>query len=271
MNGDSSDPIAALGLADDADLVIDDAALLLAAADRPSVDLAKPRLWLASLAARLAVMASPGAGTADRADALVRLLADEEGFTGDTDSYDAPENADFLSMLKRRRGLPVTLSILYAGLARRVGWPSSPVGLPGHVILRMGGEADPVLIDPFSGGRTLGTAGLEMLVARAMGRNSRPAPTHLRPMGNREVLVRLLSNQAIRARKGGHLDRALVLARRLTLVAPASAELWWERARLEQLAGDKTAARASLSAMRETTRDPSLIARIRAAEESLAR
>lgn len=271
MNSDSHDPVAAIGLADDADIVIDDAALVLAAADRPSVDLSKPRLWLASLAARLAVMAGPGAGTSERTQALVRLLFEEEGFTGDTDHYDAPENADFLSLLKRRRGLPVTLSILYASLARRVGWPAAPIGLPGHVILRLGGEVDPMLVDPFSGGRTLGAAGVEMLVARALGRNSRPAPQHLRPMGNREVLVRLLSNQAIRARKGGQLERALVLSRRLTLIAPASADLWWERARLEQLAGDKASARASLSAMRETTRDPSLIARIRAAEESLAR
>lgn len=271
MKSDSHDPLSAIGLVDEADIVIDDAALVLAAADRTSVDLAKPRLWLASLAARLAVMAGPGSGTAERAAALVRLLAEEEGFNGDSEHYDAPENADFLSMLKRRRGLPVTLSILYAGLARRVGWQASPVGLPGHVILRLGGEADPVLLDPFSGGRTIGIAGLEMLVARALGRSSRPDPQHLKPMGNREVLVRLLSNQAIRARRGGDLERALVLARRLTVVAPASADLWWERARLEQLAGDKPAARASLSAMRETTRDPSIIARIRAAEESLTR
>lgn len=271
MRHESLDPVAAIGLADDADLVIDEAALVLAAADRPSADLTKPRLWLASLAARLAVMTGPGAGTVERGEALVRLLAEEEGFTGDTEHYDAPENADFLSVLKRRRGLPVALAILYAGIARRVGWPAAPVGLPGHVIVRMGGEADPLLLDPFSGGRTLGIAGLEMLVVRALGRHSQPEMRHLHPMGNREVLVRLLSNQAIRARKGGHLDRALVLARRLTLVAPASADLWWERARLEQLAGDKAAALASLSAMRETTRDPALIARIRAAEESLAR
>lgn len=128
-----------------------------------------------------------------------------------------------------------------------------------------------MLLDPFSAGRTLGIAGIRMLLARALGRNTRPDPAHLRPMGNRETLVRLVSNQAIRARKSGQLARALELSRRLTTIAPAVPELWWERARLEQLVGDRAAARASLSAMRETTRDPAVIARIREAERSLTR
>ncbi|WP_448586061.1 SirB1 family protein [Thermaurantiacus sp.] len=265
------DPLTAIGLAEDDDILLDEAALHLAAADRPRLDLAKPRAWLASLVARLDLTAGAHPGTARKAEALVRVLAEEEGFTGDTETYDAPENADFLACLKRRRGLPVTLAVLYAGLARRLGWPVHPVGLPGHVIVRVGGEADPILLDPFGGGRVLGAAGVEMLVARALGRRHRPERHHLRPLGNRETLVRLLSNQVARARKGGDLPRALELARRLTRIAPAAAELWWERARLEQLAGDKPAARASLSAMRETTRDPQVVARIRAAEDALAR
>ncbi|MFQ3595005.1 MAG: transglutaminase-like domain-containing protein [Sphingomonadaceae bacterium] len=265
------DPLAAIGLLDDADIVLDEAALQIAGADCPGVDLAKPRLLLATFAQRLAAMADSAQGAAERAAALVGLLAQEEGFTGDTRTYDAPENADFLALLRRRRGLPVTLAILYVGLARRVGWQAAAVGLPGHVIVRLGGGADPVLIDPFTRGRTLGAAGIEMLVARALGRHARPEPRHLSPMGNRETLVRLLSNQAVRARKSGDLPRALELARRLTLIAPAMADLWWERARLEQLAGDKAAARASLSSMRETTREPTVLKRIRAAEDSLTR
>jgi regulator of sirC expression with transglutaminase-like and TPR domain len=265
------EPLTAIGLADDDDILLDEAALQLAAADKPRADLAKPRAWLSSLVARIELMAGADPGASQKAESLVRVLAEEEGFTGDAQTYDAPENADFLACLKRRRGLPVTLAILYAGLARRLGWQASPIGLPGHVVVRVGGEADPILLDPFAGGRLLGAAGIEMLVARALGRNHRPEPRHLKPLGNRDTLVRLLSNQALRARKGGHLERALVLARRLTLIAPASADLWWERARLEQLAGDKNAARASLSAMRETTRDPQVVARIRAAEDALTR
>lgn len=267
----SPDSLAAIGLLDEADIVLDDAALVIAAADRQRPDLGRARTLLAGFAHRLAALAGSASGTAARAEALVGLLAQEEGFSGDTLSYDAPENADFLALLKRRRGLPVTLAILYVGLARRVGWKAAPVGLPGHVIVRLGGTADSLLLDPFSGGRTLGAAGVEMLIARALGRHARPEARHLEPMGNRDTLVRLLSNQAVRARKAGDLPRARTLAERLTLIAPASAELWWERARLDQLAGDKAAARRSLSSMRETTRDPVVLKRIRAAEDALAR
>jgi regulator of sirC expression with transglutaminase-like and TPR domain len=265
------DSLLAIGLADDEDIRLDEAALVIAAADHPATDLPKPLRWLESLGARLALMAGTGAGVADRAAALVRLLAEEEGFNGDEASYDDPANADFLAMLRRRRGLPITLSILYVGLARRLGWQAVPIGLPGHVIVRLGGGADPLMLDPFTGGRTLGPAGIEMLLARALGRKGRPDAGHLRPLTNREALVRLLSNQAMRARRGGHLDRARTLAERLTAIAPGQADLWWERARLEQLAGDKLAARASLSAMRETTRVPAVLARIRAAEDALTR
>ncbi|WP_448581969.1 SirB1 family protein [Thermaurantiacus sp.] len=265
------DSLAAIGLLDEADIALDDSALVLAAADRPRPDLGRARALLAGLAHRLSTLAEGASGTAARAEALVTLLAQDEGFSGDTLTYDAPENADFLALLKRRRGLPVTLAILYVGLARRLGWTATPVALPGHVIVRLGGTADSVLLDPFAGGRTLGAAGVEMLIARALGRQARPELRHLEPLSNRDTLVRLVSNQAVRARKAGDLARARTLAERLTLIAPASADLWWERARLEQLAGDKAAARRSLSSMRETTRDPAVLKRIRAAEDALAR
>ena len=85
------------------------------------------------------------------------------------------------------------------------------------------------------------------------------------------MLVRLLSNQAARARRAGDLDRALTLHERMTSFAPSFTGLWWERARLEQLLGHARTARASLGAMLETTRDPALRSRIRAALDALAR
>ncbi len=65
--------------------------------------------------------------------------------------------------------------------------------------------------------------------------------------------------------------RALTLHERMTLIAPGFTGLWWERARLEQLTGQLAAARASLGAMLETTRDASVRGRIHAALTALAR
>lgn len=271
------DVLASIGCQDDRDIRLDVAALELAAADRLTSNFEPEAALLVDLAARLP-FAIEGADW--RAEALTRLLAEEEGFTGDSENYDAPHNADFLSLLERRRGLPITLAILYVALARRVGWQARVLGLPGHVLVAIGAEettqspvtsAGVALIDVFESGRTVP---LDLLDAAPLpGSTARPmlraGDTSL--LNNRESLVRLVMNQASRARAAGNHSRALTLYRRLTLIAPAISSLWWEQARLEQLTGDPHAARGSLAAMRETTRDPATMRRIHAAIETLAR
>lgn len=265
------DPLGAVGCLDDADIRLDIAALELAAADRPqraegrgSGDLLAPaRAYLDSLAHRLPPDVE---GSAARGEALAALLAGEEGFRGDSEDYESPRNADFLWLLERRRGLPIALAILYVGLARRVGWRARVLGLPGHVLVALGGEADIALLDGFQKGRAVNAGALAVNGRVQALRQGEPTL-----LDNRQTLVRLVMNQAGRARQAGDHPRALTLYRRLTLVAPGLPALWWERARLEQLAGDIEAARRSLAAMRETTRDPHVEERIRAAFAALAR
>jgi predicted TPR repeat methyltransferase len=83
------------------------------------------------------------------------------------------------------------------------------------------------------------------------------------------VLVRLLLNQATRAEQAGKGRRALDLYTRMTTMAPGYGQAWWERARLELVDGDVPAARQSLTAMLEITRDASLRERVSATLEAL--
>jgi len=265
---DAVDPLAAIGCLDDADIRLDVAALELAAADRNRPDLSGPLAFLESLAARVPATST---GSAAQGEALATLIAGKEGFTGDSGDYDAPRNADFLAVLERRQGLPIALAILYVSTARRVGWQARVLALPGHVLVAIGGEADRALFDPFHLGSPVDEGRLSALIAAALGRGQSVRAEHASLLDNRETLVRLVMNQASRARQAGDHARALTLYRRLTLVAPAMPALWWERARLEQISGDIDAARRSLAAMRETTHDPALEERIRAAFEALTR
>lgn len=256
-----NDNLIRLGLLDEDDIIIDEAALSLALLDHPDTDPTPYRALIDAVAKRLETVGG-NAGTAEeRADVLSEVLGEEFGFVGDRETYDDPVNADLIRVIDRRRGLPVSLSILYVGAARRIGWTADALDVPGHVLVMVGAEAAPVIVDPFRGGMRVDR---EALTALVLASNSGPAAAvnHIATMPNRGILVRLLLNQATRAEQAGQGRRALELYTRMTLMAPAYGHAWWERARLELVDGDVTAARGSLSAMLEITRDPELRRRV---------
>ncbi|WP_310496053.1 transglutaminase family protein [Sandarakinorhabdus sp.] len=258
----------AIGLLDDADIDLVEAGIALSLADRPDADAARLRRLVSGWAVTLNRDTAPPSG-GGRALRLAGLIAGDAGLTGATDDYDHPDNADLVAVAARGRGLPVALSILYVALARRVGWRAEALNLPGHVLVEVHGQGEPALIDPFEHG-----IGITRARARDIARHGSSGDTAAAPfqrMSNRQLLVRLMTNQASRARAASDAARARTLYERMTAVAPRMPALWWERARLEQLAGDNAAARSSLTAMLETTHEPALARRIHAALAALAR
>lgn len=262
--------IAHLGLLDDDEIVLDAAALELSALDHPGADLAPYAELLGDLAERLEVRGLNARSARERADALSEVIAGEFRFHGDRASYDDPANADLMAVIDRRLGLPVSLSILYVAAARRAGWEADALNMPGHVLVRIGPDTSPALVDPFAGGALVDPGQLARLLTYALGQGAVPTSDHLAPMSNRSVLVRLLMNQATRAEAAGDTARALQLFRRMTTLAPSSGHSWWERARLELVEGEVSEARASLSAMLEMTCDPDIRTHITAALDALA-
>ncbi|MFD1949305.1 transglutaminase family protein [Sphingomonas arantia] len=252
-----------LGLVDDDAIALDLAALDLAALDHPGVDLDPAIDLLAAIADGVRAGASEAVDADARAAVLAEVIAGTFGFVGDREAYDDPANADLIQVMARRRGLPVSLSIIYVATARRLGWTADALDIPGHVLVRIGGDGASVLIDPFRGGMVVGVTALMALLGPNAGAT-------IGPMSNRSVLVRLLLNQAMRAEQAGQNGRALTLFERMTTIAPGAGHAWWERARLELAGGRVTAARASLSAMLEMTREPVRRAQIGDALAALA-
>ena len=264
------DAITQLGLIEDEAIQLDAAALQLAALDHPGVDLAVYVDELTAMTERLVAVGNNVLTAEHQAAALQQVLTDEYGYLGDRAAYDDPDNADLIRVMDRRRGLPVSLTILHVAAARRVGWQAHALNTPGHVLARIGPDTAPVLTDPFNGGTLVGQEQLVSLLSQMLGRGTTPTAEHLAPMSNRAVLVRLLMNQATRAEASGDSGRARTLYQRITIVSPATARAWWERARLELAGGDIAAARSSLSAMLEMTRDPDLRMQIAATLDALA-
>lgn len=249
-----------LGLVEDQEIVLDEAALALALLDRPAVDLDPYHRTLEEIADSLALAAGETMVAADQAEALSAVLAQEFGFLGDEETYDDPDNADLIRVMDRRRGLPVSLSILYVAAARRLGWHAQVLDVPGHVLVLIGMDEAPVIIDPFAGGARVGA---ERLAALLQAHSPPEEPvTQVSAMPNRAVLIRLLQNQASRAEQAGRGRRALTLYERMTAMAPEYAHAWWQRARLELVDGDVTTARSSLGTILEITREPKLRSRV---------
>src|SRR5438093_520977 len=121
-------------------MALDETALVVAATADPDVDV---RVWLAvldDLAARCAEHSFSG---------VVQHVAGE-GFAGDRSDYYDPQNSYLNHVLERRRGIPITLSIVTIEIARRVGVPLVGVGMPGHFVVRDGRDDD-AFADPFNG------------------------------------------------------------------------------------------------------------------------
>ena len=262
--------IADLGLMEDEAIRLDDAALRLAALDHPATDITPYAKRLDDFAAQIAVAGGSAESASMRGSVLREVLFDDHGFTGDSDTYDDPANTDLIAMLDRRRGLPVSLAILYVALARRIGWEANVLNTPGHVLVRLGSSVAPILIDPFHDGRELDPPAIALLLKQVLGSDARVVPEHFRPMENRGVLLRLLANQTSRAEQAGDIERVITLFSRMTTIAPEYAHIWWKLARLQRQLGRTSAARASLTAMFEVTRDPRLRGHIRDSLNELA-
>lgn len=262
--------IAHLGLLEDDAIVLDASALEIAALDHPGVALDRHMDLLGEMTERLIMLGAEARLASERAEVLAEVIAGEFGFAGDRQTYDDPANADLIRVVDRRRGLPVSLSILYVAAARRLGWSADALNTPGHVLVRIGSATEPVLIDPFNGGTAVAAPQLAALLAQMLGPGTAPTAEHLSPLSNRSVLVRLLMNQATRAESAGKGERALTLYTRMTAIAPSNGHAWWERARLELVRGDVGDARSSLSSMLEVTRDPGRRSHIFAALDALS-
>lgn len=134
-----------------------EAALLCCVEADPALDVEGQLLRIDALADRLrSTNRLPSGEAVHDARALGRFLADDLGFTGDTETYNDPRNGLLSEVLERRRGLPITLSILLLAIARRLRVPAYPIALPGHVVVGVIGEAGsdrPVVVDPFHDGR----------------------------------------------------------------------------------------------------------------------
>ncbi|GGU37296.1 transglutaminase-like domain-containing protein [Streptomyces lavendofoliae] len=184
------------------------------------------------------------------ATALAGLLGDRCGFHGTPGDYQRLESSLLHEVLRRHRGLPILLSVVWIEVARRAGAPVYGVALPGHFVVGFGDPGERILADPFAGGRTLTGPDAELLVAGATG--ERLSPSMLTPADPLQIVQRILNN--IRAWASVRPERSDVAlwAVELSLLLPAHpARLRYERAQLLVQRGDFLNGAAEMDAYAE--------------------
>jgi len=147
-----------------------------------------PNLDVSAALARLDAMAARVDG--DTHLALRRVIAIEDGIGGNVDDYHDPSNSFLHRVLETRRGIPITLSVLWIEVGRRAGIEMVGVGLPGHFVVYAGGQ----MVDPFHYGEAIGFDEAAGLVAAALGGSPRLDRSWLSPVDTTGIMQRMLRN-----------------------------------------------------------------------------
>lgn len=205
---------------DDIDVAV--GAALIARDVYGSLDVAKLLARFDDLAAKLEPLA--GMPPAEQAQRLARHIYDTLGFQGNEADYYDPRNSLLPDVLERRTGIPISLALVYAEIARRRGAIPQGISFPGHFLVRLDGSS-PVYVDPFFRGRLLESPDLQQLLGKVAGQAGQAKAAtalelqkHLEPATGRAILQRWLMNlRGIYLQRGDNARAMLVLDRLVTL------------------------------------------------------
>ncbi|HTR52630.1 MAG TPA: transglutaminase-like domain-containing protein [Kofleriaceae bacterium] len=204
------------------DFQLDQAALLIGAWEYPERDLEEYRDALDAIAARVAPEVARASNGIARACAISDHLFDRLGYAGNHDDYYDPRNSFLCEVIDRRMGIPISLSVLYLEVARRVGVLAQGVNFPGHFIVRVAIEDAWLFLDPFARGRVLTPADLEALLRKTTTPTAVLEPSVIAAASKRQIVARMLVNLAGIYGRNGDLPRSLDVLERLAVLEPSN-------------------------------------------------
>jgi regulator of sirC expression with transglutaminase-like and TPR domain len=195
------------------DFDLEQSALLLSRTQYPEINLEAYSAWLDQFAGELRDRLDLNGSPVEIIKTINDYLFQELKFTGDEYNFYDPANSYLSSVLDRRIGNPVSLSLVYLLVARRLRLPVAGIGLPGYFLCRFQSSRAEIYVDPFRGGRlmTKGDCIKHMVQLR-----QRFDESCLSPVSSRRILLRICANlhqiytQQKLPEQGGRLQRYLV-------------------------------------------------------------
>lgn len=216
-------------VAEDEGLALTEAAVAVAQDEHPGLDPQSVLDEIDELAERLKRRLPADAMPLQRLRLLNQYFFNELGFGGNVNDYYDPGNSFLHVVLRTRRGIPITLALLYMELATQAGLTASGVSFPGHFLVKLRLPQGEVVIDPFDG-RSLSREELDerLLPYRReqglTGDHEVPLGLFLQAAGAREILARLLRNLKEIHRSAHDWARLLKVQQRLVVLLPDNVE-----------------------------------------------
>ena len=237
-------------VADDASLSVLEAALSIAQDDYPALDCQNVLAEIDALAARLKSRIAGDAAPMQRLRLLNRFFFQELGFAGNVNDYYDARNSYLHFVLQSRRGIPITLAVLYAEIASQIGLHASGVSFPGHFLVKLRMPQGEVVIDPFTG-QSMSREALDALLVPyrrregATGDAQLSLALFLQAASPRQIIARMLRNLKEIHRGNEDWRRLYAVMQRLVVLLPGA----WEERR------DRGLAAAELGSVREAVAD----------------
>lgn len=169
--------------------------------------------------------------------ALNYYLFNEMRFSGNIDEYYDPRNSYLNEVMERRTGIPITLSILYLEVGKRLGLNLKGVSFPGHFLVKLSVKRGQLVLDPFTGGEAQSEADLRQRLAQVLPSEKAEhaqLDQYLEPATPRQIIARVLRNLKNIYTQSGKLQQALAVMHRMLLVMPESPEELRDRGLLYQ-------------------------------------
>ena len=196
------------------------AALVIAAESDPQVDVDAEIKRIDGWANELKSRLDPTWNNLQKLARLRRFLFEELGFAGDGKDYFSPSNSLLHEVIQRRRGIPLTLAILLMELGWRIGMPLEGVGFPGHFLVRLAGEPEDLLLDPFQHAMSVHEEDCRRMLAEITRGEVEFSPRLIESVDKRQMIVRLLHNLKSSYVRQGADAEALAAVERLLILEP---------------------------------------------------
>jgi len=212
-------------------------ALVIARTEYPQLEIEEYAGRVEGMARRAAAMA-PDLDPVRTLAALNRVIFEEANLRGNREDYYDPRNSFLNDVLDRGLGIPITLSLIYMEVGRRIGFHLAGVGMPGHFLLKHYGDDDQErLIDCFNRGDILSRQDCQNRLDEIYSGEMKLRPEFLHPVSRRQILLRMLNNLKTVYLSTRNFRKALPIADLILLLYPQSSEDLKQRALLRYSMG----------------------------------